>query len=124
MMPKTIKIIYWIITILFGLFMLFSSYSELMRLESANAVLIALGYPVYLNTILGIAKLLGVIAIFQTKFKTIKEWAYAGFTIDIGGAMMSFILLNGDFKSVLLTLPFLVVMFVSYFMWKKVDSIK
>ena len=38
-----------------------------------------LGYPVYFLTILGIWKILGVIALLIPKFPLLKEWAYAGF---------------------------------------------
>jgi hypothetical protein len=118
-MGKGIKITYWIFTILFAAFMLFSGISELMQTASANELLISLGYPVYLNIILGIAKVLGVVAIVQTKWRTIKEWAYAGFTIDMVGACFSFVLNGNGFLSILGILPFLLVMFISYTLWKK-----
>jgi len=38
-----------------------------------------LGYPVYLLTLLGIWKILGVVALLIPKFPLLKEWAYAGF---------------------------------------------
>ncbi|MBI3334394.1 DoxX family protein [Candidatus Pacearchaeota archaeon] len=124
MKEKTIRIWYWIITILFALFMLYSGIAELVGTESGNALIIGLGYPLYINTILGIAKVLGVIAIVQTKWKTIKEWAYAGFAFDIIGAMASFALAGFGIIPVLTTLPFLLVMFISYGLWKKVDSLR
>lgn len=121
MREKTIKIWYWIVTALFALFMLFSGISELIGTESGNAVIVGLGYPLYINTILGIAKILGVIAIIQTKFKTLKEWAYAGFAFDIIGAGASYGLNGNGILSVLFIIPFLLVLFVSYYFWKKMD---
>ena len=125
MKQKNIKLIYWIVTILFALFMAFSGISELMQTEQSKQLFINLGYPLYLNLILGVAKLLGVIAILQTKFRTIKEWAYAGFTFDLVGASASFAL-NGDgIVAAFFPLIALAVMFVSYFLWKnKVQQIK
>jgi len=38
-----------------------------------------LRYPVYFLTILGVWKILGVIAVLIPKFPLLKEWAYAGF---------------------------------------------
>ncbi|MEK6819226.1 MAG: DoxX family protein [Nanoarchaeota archaeon] len=73
MKQKTIKIIYWIVTSLFCLLMLFSGISELMQTQQGNDLLISLGYPLYLNFILGVAKVLGVIALIQPKFRTIKD---------------------------------------------------
>lgn len=123
MKAKTVRIIYWVFTIIFCAFMLFSGVVELMQTESAQKGLIDLGYPVYLNYILGVAKLLGVLAILQNRFKELKEWAYAGFTIDIVGAGASFVLNGMGFASTLFVIPFLVVMFVSYFSWKKLEGI-
>lgn len=48
-----------------------------------------LGYPVYFLTILGVWKLLGVVAILAPGFARLKEWAYAGFTIAMTGAAIS-----------------------------------
>ena len=81
--------------------------------------MVYLGYPLYLNTILGIAKVLGSIALIQTKWKTIKEWAYAGFTIDIVGAGASFAFVGAGVSAQLIPLICLIVLFVSYGMWKK-----
>ena len=118
MKTKTIKIIYWTITILFGLLMLFSGISELMGTEQARALLLQLGYPLYLNTILGVAKILGVVAILQTKFRTVKEWAYAGFSIDFIGASASFALNGGDIVAIISPLIIFIIMILSYFLWK------
>ena len=68
------------------------------------------------------AKILGVIGIIQTKFKTIKEWAYAGFTFDILGACVSFALNGSKISDSLFPLIILVVMFISYYLWKKIDK--
>lgn len=122
MKPKTIKIFYWVVTILFSLSMLFSGITEVLQIEQAKEVMKHLGYPIYVNTIIGTAKILGVIAILQWKFKTIKEWAYAGFTIDIIGAAASMFFAGDGIFMALSTMPFLAVMFASYFLWKKVEA--
>ena len=119
MQPKTTKILYWIFTGIFCVGMLFSGFSQLMQVESSKEVMVHLGYPMYLNIILGIAKVLGVIALLQWKFKTIKEWAYAGFTIDFIGAGASMYFSGDGIMGVLSILPFLIVMFLSYWLWKK-----
>ncbi|MBS3083491.1 DoxX family protein [Candidatus Pacearchaeota archaeon] len=119
MSRKGIRIAYWIVTLLFTLFMLFSGVSELIGTESGNALIISLGYPLYLNYILGVAKILGAIALIQTKWYVIKEWAYAGFTFDILGATLSYALAGFGIVESLFPLIFLAVMFVSYVLWKK-----
>ena len=45
--------------------------------------------PTYLLPFLGIAKLLGVIAILVPGYRRIKEWAYAGLMYDLIGATYS-----------------------------------
>ena len=58
-----------------------------------------LGYPAYLPAILGTAKLLGALALLQNRVPTLREWAYAGFTINLLGATASH-LFAGDPLSV------------------------
>ncbi|MBS3127646.1 DoxX family protein [Candidatus Woesearchaeota archaeon] len=124
MKQKTLKIVYWSVTVIFCLVNLFSGFAELFPNQSAFDIMTLLGYPFYLLIILGIAKILGAIAIIQTRFKTIKEWAYAGFSIDYLGASMSWYFVGGDVFGILMPFVFLAVMFVSYFLWKKVERIK
>ncbi|MEK6808529.1 MAG: DoxX family protein [Nanoarchaeota archaeon] len=119
MKPKTIKIIYWIITIIFSLFMLFSGVSEIMQTEQGKEAMKHLGYPIYVNTIIGVAKILGTLAILQRKIRTLKEWAYAGFTIDFIGASASIYFTGDGIVMALFPMIFLAVMFISYYLWKK-----
>ena len=121
MKPKTIKIIYWTVTILFALFMLVGAVSEIIQTDQSKELMKHLGYPIYVNTIIGIAKILGAIAILQWKFRTIKEWAYAGFAIDIIGASASMFFTGDGILMALSPMIFLAVMFVSYFLWKKIS---
>ena len=121
MKQKTVKIIYWIVTILFALFMLFSGIMELINGESAQKALTDLGYPIYLNYILGVAKILGCIVIVTPMFNILKEWAYAGFTIDLVGAAASIALMGGSVVQVLFMAPFIIVLFLSYGLWKKTN---
>ena len=48
-----------------------------------------LGYPTYLLHILGLAKVLGAVAIVSKRSKTLEEWAYAGYTFNLLGAIAS-----------------------------------
>ncbi|MFS0600388.1 DoxX family protein [Peribacillus frigoritolerans] len=87
-MKKT-KIIYWIFTGLLVALMVLSSIPDIMSVPDAVALFNHLGYPTYLLPFIGIAKLLGVVAILIPGFPRIKEWAYAGFVFDLTGAMYS-----------------------------------
>jgi hypothetical protein len=80
---------YWLATALFCLAMTAGGTMNLLRVEMQKEALTALGYPEYLMTILGVAKVLGVIALLLPKTPLLKEWAYAGFTFDLLGASAS-----------------------------------
>lgn len=88
-MTKRNKIIYWIFTALLSIGMLQSGIFAVLRTKQWVDLITALGYPVYFLTILGIWKILGVIAILIPGFKLLKEWAYAGFFFAMTGALVS-----------------------------------
>jgi len=73
-----------------------------------------LGYPDYLMTILGVAKLLGVLALLAPGFPLLKEWAYAGFTFDMLGASASHAFVKDTPSSIVLPLVILGIGAVSY----------
>ncbi|AEA45724.1 DoxX family protein [Fluviicola taffensis] len=88
---RTKKIIYWIATIWLSLGMLSTGIVQLLKMKQDVDRMAELQYPVYLLTLLGIWKILGVIAILIPKFPILKEWAYAGFFFAMSGAVFSHI---------------------------------
>ncbi|MGV3685944.1 MAG: DoxX family protein [Daejeonella sp.] len=86
---RTGKIIYWIATVWLSLGMTSTGVVQLMKMKEEVTMMERLGYPVYLLTILGIWKLLGVITVLIPKFPIVKEWAYAGFFFTASGAVFS-----------------------------------
>src|SRR6478609_1534546 len=88
-MTKRNKIIYWIATAWLSLGMTSTGIVQLTHMKEEVEKMTLLGYPLYLLTLLGILKLLGVIAILVPKFPLIKEWAYAGFFFIMIGALVS-----------------------------------
>lgn len=105
-MKKRTKIIYWIATIWLSLGMLSTGIVQLLQIKEEVDMMTHLGYPLYFLTLLGIWKILGVIAVLLPKFARLKEWAYAGFFFSMSGAVFSH-LATGDpaielFGSVLL----------------------
>jgi len=80
---------YWVATALFCLAMTMGGTMNVLRAEVQREAISSLGYPEYLMTILGVAKLLGVVALLLPAMKLVKEWAYAGFTFDLLGASAS-----------------------------------
>ncbi|WP_018342358.1 DoxX family protein [Cytophaga aurantiaca] len=88
-MSKTNKIIYWIATCWLALGMTSTGIVQLIKMKEEADMMAHLGYPLYFLTILGIWKLLGVVAILVPKFPLVKEWAYAGFFFAMSGALFS-----------------------------------
>jgi hypothetical protein len=116
---KKIKIAYWIVTGIFAAFMVFSAIPDMLVVPDAVTMITGLGYPRYIISFLGVAKLLGVIAILIPGFKRIKEWAYAGLFFDLIGATYSAIAIGGfQFQIAFMILP-IGFLFLSYFLWHK-----
>ncbi len=82
MMNKTTRISYYVATGLLTLLMLFSAQMYFFKTEMVRGFFDSLGYPSYLVYPLAIAKILGLIAIWTRKSRTLLEWAYAGFFFD------------------------------------------
>ncbi len=87
-MKKT-KILFWIFTILMVPPMLGGSIADLIPVPEAVEGFKHYGYPTYLLPFLGVARILGLIAIFTPGFARLKEWAYAGFVFDVVLAIYS-----------------------------------
>ena len=93
-MSKRNKIIYWIATLWLSLGMISTGAVQLFKQKAGQGgldTITELGYPAYILTILGIWKVLGVIAVLAPKFPLLKEWAYAGFFFAMSGAIFSHI---------------------------------
>jgi len=68
--------------------------------------------------ILGIAKLLGGIAILYGRFPTLKEWAYAGYTFNLLGASASHAFSGDPLLKIMVPIVILAFVLVSYRQWK------
>lgn len=118
-MKKT-KTLYWIFTGLLAALMLMSSIPDIISTPEAVAMVTNhLGYPAYFIPFIGIAKLLGVIAILIPGFPRIKEWAYAGFVFDLTGAIYSSIAVGDPASQWSPIFIGFIVIFCSYFFYHK-----
>ena len=88
-MTKRNKIIYWIATLWLALGMVSTGAVQLLKVKEELDLMTRLGYPDYFLTILGIWKMLGVVAVLVPNFPLVKEWAYAGFFFAMSGAIFS-----------------------------------
>src|SRR6204780_5317155 len=117
-MSKGKLITYWIATSLLAIGMLQSGIFAVLKTEIWVKLITDLGYPVYFLYILGIWKILGVIAILVPKFKLLKEWAYAGFFFAMTGALISHLAIaDYDVKSILGPLFQTIFVVLSWYFW-------
>ncbi|HEV3252725.1 MAG TPA: DoxX family protein [Puia sp.] len=116
---KAIKITYWIFTILLVVLMLFSAVASLRQNPDGVAMMKHLEYPYSVLTLLSIAKILGVIAILIPGFPRLKEWAYAGFTFDLVGAIYASLAVGDPVTQSLPIFFGLVFVFGSYIFYHK-----
>ncbi len=119
---KKIKIAYWVSTIPVCVLMAFSAWSYFQMGPQIIEGAAHTGYPLYFFKILGGAKALGVTAILVDRFKTLKEWAYAGFTFNIIAAVLTHYAVGDALPFVLSPLVVLLAFGVSYYTWKQLSE--
>jgi hypothetical protein len=124
MKSKTLNILYWTLTIVFALLILFDGIGGVTKQQEGIDVMNHLGYPVYFMVITGVAKLLAAVAIVQNKFRTIKEWAYAGIAFNFLGAFASRAFVGDPVGETIFPLIMTIVLFVIYFTWKRYNQLQ
>ena len=82
-------VLYWATTSVVVAEGLIGGVADLLRLDPFFSQLTQLGYPAYLATILGIAKLLASLVVAAPRLPRLKEWAYAEIMINMIGAAAS-----------------------------------
>src|SRR5262245_47785754 len=86
--PQVNTIIYWIATAVLGVQLAFTAYAQL-RLPQVAEMFTHLGFPAYFRVELALVKLLGVVVLLAPVPARLKEWAYAGFAITLGSALIA-----------------------------------
>ena len=117
-MTKRTKIIYWIATIWLALGMLSTGLVQLFKAKEGQGgadMITHLGYPVYLLTIIGIWKILGVAVLLIPKNPFLKEWAYAGFFFIMSGAVFSHLAMHDAPSELVPSLLLLVLTILSWY---------
>ena len=123
MQPKTLKIIFWVSTILIfifeGVMPALTSQTEM-----AKEGIRHLGYPAYFGAMLAVFKVAGSLAITIPQVPSrLKEWAYAGLTFDFIPASTSIWAVDGFSGNVLFPLIVLAVLMVSYYSYHKLKTL-
>ena len=97
-MEKRKLIWYWIITGILSFCIFSGGLAQALQLKQTIDGFKPLGYPTYFISLIGIWKMLGIIAVLIPGFKLLKEWAYAGIFFTMTGAVISHIASN-DIKA-------------------------
>jgi hypothetical protein len=119
--PKTTTILYWTVTVLFCLQMSFTAYAQL-RLPQLVEEFNHLGFPAYFRVELSWAKLLGVVLLLVPVPARLKEWAYAGFAINLASALIAHFAV-GDGPEVWSWAAATGVLWgLSYFFWRRLQA--
>jgi hypothetical protein len=114
----------WIVTGLFSAMMVWSGAMYVVGDPHFVEAMAELGYPRYFMTMLGAAKLMGVAALVAPPKllpKTLREWAYAGFTFDLLAAIISYLAIGAG-SHVPPPAFALVLLLASYFMRRRVNE--
>lgn len=117
-----LKVAYWVVT---GLVSLSAAGSAFMYLTAAPNMVAAfqhLGYPDYFRTMLGVAKLLGVVALWAPGPRTLREWAYAGFAIDFVAAAVSHIAMGDPLGTAVAPIVVLTLLLTSHQLWHRLSA--
>ena len=115
------NIAYWIATAIFCLQMGFTAYAQL-RLPQVAEMFTHLGFPPYFRMELSVAKLLGVAVLLAPAPVRLKEWAYAGFAINIASAVIAHLAV-GDGPEVWGWAAATGVLWsIAYFCWRRRES--
>ncbi|MDX1941974.1 MAG: DoxX family protein, partial [Saprospiraceae bacterium] len=97
-----------------------SAMVDFMRVPEVKEVIVThLGYPEYVLDILGVAKIVAAMVLLVPRFPRLKEWAYAGLTIHIIGAIWSHLAIGDLALGGISMLLFLVA--TSYFFYRRVE---
>jgi len=118
---KAIVISYWIATALFCLQMGFTAYAQL-RLPQVAAAFAHLGFPTYFRVELSLAKLLGVVLLLAPVPARLKEWAYAGFAITLGSALIAHLSVGDGPQAWGWPVGTFVLWSLSYVFWRRLQA--
>jgi DoxX-like family/Glyoxalase/Bleomycin resistance protein/Dioxygenase superfamily len=118
---KGIVIGFWIATALFCLQIGFTAYAQLSLPQVAEAFT-HLGFPDYFRVELTWAKFLGVVLLLAPVPARIKEWAYAGFAITLGSALIAHLSVGDAPEAWGWAAGTGVLWGLSYFLWRRLEA--
>ncbi|HTQ02988.1 MAG TPA: DoxX family protein [Polyangiaceae bacterium] len=118
---KTVRTLYWITTAVFCLQIGFTAYAQL-NLPQVAAAFTHLGFPSYFRVELSWAKFLGLAVLVAPAPPRLKEWAYAGFAMDLASAVLAHVAVGDGPQAWGWAAGTLLLWAASYFLWRRVDE--
>lgn len=118
---KGLAIGYWLVTAFFCLQIAFTAYAQL-RLPQVAEAFAHLGFPDYFRVELACAKLLGVLLLLAPVPASLKEWAYAGFAITLGSALIAHFAVGDGPDAWGWAAGTAVLWGISYFLWRRLNG--
>jgi len=118
---KATVIGFWIATALFCLQISFTAFAQL-RLPQVAAAFTHLGFPAYFRVELSWAKFLGVLLLLAPVPARLKEWAYAGFAITLGSALIAHLSVGDGPEAWGWAVGTSVLWALSYFFWRGLQA--
>ncbi len=119
--PKAAAIAYWVVTVLFCLQMGFTAYAQLRVPEVAGAFT-HFGFPAYFRVELSWAKFLGVMLLLAPVPARLKEWAYAGFAINLASALIAHFAVGDGPEAWGWAAGTSVLWSLSYYFWRRLEA--
>jgi uncharacterized membrane protein YphA (DoxX/SURF4 family) len=116
---KTTNILYWVFKVLLLVSLIFSAIPELMKTQESIDIFKHFQYPEYLLQFMGAMKILAVLAIINPGFPRLTEWAYAGLTFDLTGAVLGGLAVGDPIVKLLPFIIFYILIFGSYIFYHK-----
>jgi hypothetical protein len=101
--------------------MCFTAYAEL-RLPQVAEAFTHLGFPAYFRVELSWAKLLGVVLLLAPAPARLKEWAYAGFAIDLVSAVIAHLAVGDGPEAWGSAAATGVLWVLSYLLWRRLQA--
>jgi len=117
--PKAKLITYWIVTAIFCSLISFTAYAE-MRYPDVVQEFTRLGFSAgYFREELSWAKVIGVVVLLAPLPVRVKEWAYAGFVINLVSALIAHFAMGDAAAAWGWAAGMLVLVVASYVLWNR-----
>jgi uncharacterized membrane protein YphA (DoxX/SURF4 family) len=116
---KALRILYWVITIVFCAFLIRAGINKIIREPVTTAVFRRLHLPLYLMNIIGSSELMGAVTLLipLRKYPNLKVAAYANFTFLLGSATTTHLYAGDSIAHAAVPFIMLLMNLAGYWLW-------